>query len=218
MAKRIEIQNYPLNDMWIFQMTYNIYKNIETNVDFDINKCSKESLIEAYNSYFNAREFNIMVDRYYNFLSLKEIAKKYTVCVNRARQILQKAERKFNGHLPNFMAHTNHEYERLLVAYNTSEHISKAYQEELSRLKGVTPNDILDLHVIHMPIQKLGRRDISTRLYNSFVRGGYGDDTLIDISRMTEEEISKIRGIGHKGMTELKEIFTKYDIDFDWVN
>lgn len=210
-----KMQNYPLDDMWIFQMTYNVYKNIETNVDFDINKCSKESLRAAYNLYFGVREFNVLVDRYYNFLSLKEIAKKYTVGVSRARQILQKAERKFAGHLPNFMAHTNAEYECLLVAYYTSEHIAKAYQEELSRFKEVPPNDIQDLHVIHMPIERLGRQDISTRLYNSFVRGGYGDDTLIDISRMTEEEVSKIRGLGHKGMTELKEIFTKYDIGFD---
>lgn len=131
MAKRIEIQNYPLDDMWIFQMTYNVYKNIETNAffDFDINKCSKESLLDAYKQYFTDREFNALVYRYYNFLTLKEIAEKYNVSVSRARQILQKAERKFKGHLPNFMAHTNAEHERPLDKYYTAEDIAKAYPQ-----------------------------------------------------------------------------------------
>lgn len=59
-----------------------------------------------------------------------------------------------------------------------------------------------------LPLESLG---LSNRLSNALSRAGFTD--LYDLNGMTEEELSNVKGMGAKSLSELLEVMDKFDIE-----
>ena len=168
------------------------------------------------------REKRCIIEYYKNGLTLQQIGREYGVTRERVRQILCSGLRKVRYYLLNYNAmQTNRMIrealekdlldrhlmrEKLLDEYRRTGVISKDLEYEFGPVYEKKTGSMLG--IMNCDIDEL---DLSVRSYNCLRRGGI--DTIGELISLTENELFKIRNMGHKCVREIKEKLAAFGLD-----
>jgi DNA-binding CsgD family transcriptional regulator len=156
------------------------------------------------------REHDVLVDRYINKLTYEQIAKSYGITRERIRQIVAKTLRKLR-HPTRANALVSVSKTDFLDLQKKYEQLRREYALLNTALATYTEKEELtteDLITLNTPIINL---DFSVRTFNCLARAG--TKTLGDISKMTLEELQKVRNLGRKCCEEVIYTLKKYGLE-----
>lgn len=168
-----------------------------------------EESVELAINCLNERAQDIIRKYFFEFMTLEQIAKSYSISIQRIRQILTKSFRVMRHRYCNEIKYGIKKAE--LIKNQEEKEKLNTLKEIMDQIKSINESDtdsIIDkLYLVLMEtnIDVLG---LSQRSYNGLILNGYSN--LYSITSMMPYEILQLRSIGHKSLIEIQEKLNQY--------
>lgn len=174
-----------------FEYPLNLIKGISPDFEFGDNKDDQIKGLEfCLNEFINEREKTVLINRYKNRKTLRELGREFNVYAERIRQIQAKALRKLRNPTKfNYILYGYNGYSKIL------EEIENKKQEERQNPLNFKFEDVI----------------FSTRVHNALRR--HGIEALGDIE--SKEQLMRIRNLGRKSVDEIVYKLREYGIIID---
>lgn len=156
------------------------------------------------------REVRVIKQRFVERKTLQAIAETEGLSRERIRQIEAKALRKLR-HPSRIVLIRGVSYAELKKHWNEYYKLKDEYDQVLAAYQAVSGRPAEEVAMETTCLQKtLEELDLSVRSYNCLRRAG--KNTVGDISKMTEVELSKVRNLGRKSAEEVKAKLAEYGL------
>lgn len=173
--------------------------------DMEIASDWEATLAYCMKRYLTEREYQVMVYRYEENLTFREIGEKFSIGAERTRQIEAKAFRKLKNKGYLLIPKGLHQFIEDEVNKRLEYYISQMnkYAQDYEKLKslydGQSPRDIRNTRNLMIPIMDL---DFTVRTTNCLRRAGI--QTVGDLIQKRENDLKVISNLGSRCLDEIK--------------
>ena len=199
-----EIANLHCSMVWPMNLIQLIFEDVQEDSTWIF---APEFVLEVINGTLTERESDVLVCLYRDKMTLEDVGKKYHVTRERIRQIEAKAVRKLR-HPTRSKAMRAVKYSDFMDLQNKYNILEEEYRyfvengctvEEAEEIKDIRDKSIDEL-------------DLSVRSYNCLKRAGI--ETIGQLISKSFEEIARIRNLGKRSTSEIKDKLMQYGLGF----